>query len=146
LTFTVSVQLGLSFIVPFLNIPFPGSSQYGGTYGTTPAYGTTTTSLLGFNTGNIIIAVVIAIAAIIIIPFIVQLTTGVSTSPFGRSDNIQDILTNLAVRVDEALQQYNIDAPTCLQRAVCTYIKTSAKRMTDGTAGSTEKIIEGLAT
>ena len=61
-------------------------------------------------------------------------------------DNIQDMLTGLAARVDDALQQYNIDAPSCLQRTVCSYVKSSTKRMMDGTAGSTEKIVEGLAT
>jgi hypothetical protein len=81
--------LGISFIVPFLNIPFGGlgssSSYYGSNYATTPGYGTSTTSLLGLNSGSIIFAVVIGIAAIIIIPFLIYMTTGVSTSPFGRS-------------------------------------------------------------
>ena len=56
------------------------------------------------------------------------------------------MLSNLAVKVDDALQQYNIDAPSCFQRAVCTYVKTSSKRMMEGAGGSSEKIIEGLAT
>lgn len=56
------------------------------------------------------------------------------------------MLTNLAYKVDESLQQYSIDAPACLQRAICTQVKTSSKRMTDGTAGSIEKIVEGLTT
>ncbi len=62
-------------------------------------------------------------------------------------DDIQSILTNIAARIDNALQQqYNIDASSCLQRALCTQIAASTKRMSDGTAGSMEKIIDGLST
>lgn len=62
-----------------------------------------------------------------------------------QGDDIQSILTNLASRVDDALQnQYDIDAPSCLQRAVCSQITSSTKRMSEGTAGSFEKIIDGL--
>jgi hypothetical protein len=56
------------------------------------------------------------------------------------------MMTNLAYKVDDALQQYSIDAPACLQRAICTQVKSSYKRMTDGTAGSIEKIVDGLTT
>lgn len=56
------------------------------------------------------------------------------------------MLNGLIVKVDDALLQYDIDATACLQRAVCTYVKTSTKRMVDGSAGSVEKIIDGLAT
>ncbi|EFX67255.1 hypothetical protein DAPPUDRAFT_261922 [Daphnia pulex] len=156
-----NLQLGLSFIgkksnnvqpnlflVPFLNIPFGASSTssyYGSNYATTPSYGTST-SLLGVNSGSIIYAVIIGLAAIILIPLFIYSFTGVSTSPYGRSDDIQSILTNLASRVDDALQnQYDIDAPSCLQRALCSQITSSTKRMSEGTAGSFEKIIDGLA-
>jgi len=147
-----NLQLGLSFIVPFLNIPFSGLSglqslgNYPNTYGTTPAYGTSTSSLLGINSGGIILAVVIGLAAIVLIPLFIYSFTGLNTSPFGRSDNIQDMLSNLAGTVDDALQQYNIDAPSCLQRAICTQVKSSNKRMSDGNGGSFEKIIDGLTT
>jgi len=86
-----NLQLGLSFIVPFLNIPFSGLSglqslgNYPNTYGTTPAYGTSTSSLLGINSGGIILAVVIGLAAIVLIPLFIYSFTGLNTSPFGRS-------------------------------------------------------------
>jgi len=49
-------------------------------------------------------------------------------------------------RVNAALLEYDIDAPSCLQRAVCSQVKSARMRMADGTAGSLERIIEGLAT
>jgi len=110
------------------------------------SYGTSTSSLLGINSGTIIIAIVVGLAAVVLIPLFIYSFTGVNTSPYGRSDHLQDILTNLASRVDDALQQYNIDAPSCLQRAVCTQVKSSTKRMADGSVGSLEKIIDGLST
>ena len=149
------------------------SSYYGSNYATTPSYGTSS-SLLGVNSSSIIYAVIIGLAAIILIPLFIYSFTGVSTSPYGRSkdysyfkrminitelilfsnwfyvklqgDDIQSMLTNLASRIDDALKnQYNIDAPSCLQRAICTQITSSSNRMSEGTAGSVEKIIEGLA-
>jgi len=146
-----NLQLGLSFIVPFLNIPFGGGSSilYEGNnnFGTsTSPFGSGTSSLLGINSGTIIIAIVVGMAAIFLIPMFIYNFTGINTSPYGRSDQIQDMLTNLASRVDDALKQYNIDAPSCLQRAVCTQVKSSTKRMADGDGGSLEKIIDGLAT
>ncbi|XP_057368300.1 uncharacterized protein LOC130689309 [Daphnia carinata] len=143
-----NLQLGLSFIVPFLNIPFGASttsSYYGSNYATTPSYGTST-SLLGVNSSSIIYAVIIGFAAIILIPLFIYSFTGVSTSPYGRSDDIDSILTNIVSRIDDALQnQYNVDAPSCLQRALCTHIASSTRKMSEGTAGSVDKIIDGFA-
>ena len=86
------LQLGLSFIVPFLNIPFGGLAGSGGSLiygagdvGTTPAYGTTTSSALGIDSGTIIFAVIIGLAAIILIPLFIFSFTGLNTSPYGRS-------------------------------------------------------------
>ncbi|KAK4037769.1 uncharacterized protein LOC116935694 [Daphnia magna] len=143
-----NLQLGLSFIVPFLNIPFGASSTssyYGSNYATTPSYGTST-SLLGLNSGSIIYAVIIGLVAIVLIPLFIYSFTGVSTSPYGRSDDIDSILTNMVSRIDDALQnQYNVDASSCLQRALCTHIASSTRRMSEGTAGSIDNIIDGFA-
>ena len=65
---------------------------------------------------------------------------------YGIGDDIQSILANLAARIDVAVQQqFNVDASSCMQRAICTQITSSTKRMSEGTAGSMEKIIDGLA-
>lgn len=49
-------------------------------------------------------------------------------------------------RIDDALQnQYNVDASSCLQRALCTHIASSTRRMSEGTAGSIDNIIDGFA-
>ena len=83
-------QLGLSFIVPFLNIPFGGGSSilYEGNnnFGTsTSPFGSGTSSLLGINSGTIIIAIVVGMAAIFLIPMFIYNFTGINTSPYGRS-------------------------------------------------------------
>lgn len=83
-------QLGLSFIVPFLNIPIGGGSSilYEGNnnFGTsTSAFGTSTSSLLGINSGTIIIAIVVGMAAVFLIPLFIYSFTGINTSPYGRS-------------------------------------------------------------
>lgn len=93
------------FLVPFLNIPFGASSTssyYGSNYATTPSYGTST-SLLGVNSGSIIYAVIIGLAAIILIPLFIYSFTGVSTSPYGRSKrcnrfHMRTILISLSIQ------------------------------------------------
>lgn len=61
-------------------------------------------------------------------------------------DDVQGMVDNVMARVNAALLEYDIDAPSCLQRAVCSKVKSARMRMADGTAGSLERIIEGLAT
>ena len=78
----------MSFIVPFLSIPTGGAANiFGNNYGTSTygTAGTTSTSLFGINTSTIIVAVAIGIGAIILIPYLIYLTTGASTSAYGRS-------------------------------------------------------------
>ena len=106
------MQLGLSFIVPFLNIPFGGGSSsssffgssnnygsnYGSNYATTPGYGTSSTGV-GINSGSIIFAVILGLAAIILIPLFIYSFTGVSTSPFGRSKDNQSSIEKLIFKM-----------------------------------------------
>ena len=88
------IQIFVSILVPFLNIPIGGgtttspnyygtTSDTSGTYGT----GTGTTSLLGLNSNSVIFALIIGLGAVILIPLFIYSFTGVSTSPYGRSMN-----------------------------------------------------------
>jgi hypothetical protein len=54
---------------------------------------------------------------------------------------IMDILS----RIDETLAQYNIDSSSCMQRAVCSYMKLTSDKVTDGSASSLDELVDSAA-
>lgn len=47
--------------------------------------------------------------------------------------------------LNENLAKSNIDAASCIQRAVCWTVKTSTSKVQEGKGSSNDKIIDGLA-
>jgi hypothetical protein len=58
-----------------------------------------------------------------------------------KKTGIIDILS----RIDETLAQYNIDSSSCMQRAVCSYIKMSSEKVTDGSANNLDALVDSAA-
>jgi hypothetical protein len=54
---------------------------------------------------------------------------------------IMDVLS----RIDETLAQYNIDSSSCMQRVVCSYIKLTSEKVTDGSANSLDELVDSAA-
>lgn len=48
-------------------------------------------------------------------------------------------------RIDETLAQYNIDSSSCMQRAVCSYVKVASDKVTDGSANNLDALIDSAS-
>lgn len=51
----------------------------------------------------------------------------------------------MLTKLDEYLGKNNIDSAACMQRAVCSYVKSSQFHTTQGTADSMEQLIHTLS-
>jgi len=120
-TTSSDIQLGLTFTVPFLNIPLSSITDVlngvGDSFGNV---GNIFGDSNGLDTSNVVIIAVIALGAIFILPQILYWLTGVNLSAFnwGRSDD-PNYMVNLANRVDSALAEYDVDTRGCLAHVMC---------------------------
>lgn len=58
-----------------------------------------------------------------------------------KKTGIMDILS----RIDETLAQYNIDSSSCMQRAVCSYVKMASDKVTDGSASNLDALVDSAS-
>jgi hypothetical protein len=63
------------------------------------------------------------------------------TGENGKKTGVMDILS----RIDETLAQYNIDSSSCMQRAVCSYVKLASEKVTDGSANNVDALVESAS-
>ncbi|KAK8379800.1 hypothetical protein O3P69_019652 [Scylla paramamosain] len=120
-------QLGLSFTVPFLSIPVGSLLSFGNslTTSTTTALG----SLMDINWPSVLFICVAVLAAVLLLP----------------KDSYLDPVTSIVTQIEEALAQYDLDASSCVQRGVCTFMSSSGARVREGKADSTSLLAVGLA-
>ncbi|XP_042231548.1 uncharacterized protein LOC121872663 isoform X2 [Homarus americanus] len=159
---TQTLDLGLSFTVPFLSIPASSLMNIGQSLGATTS--TALNSLVNIN-WNSVLSIVLPIAlAVLILPQVATLftslisSTGTGTtsgtgygSSYGR--NIErgggvlpvEPFTSILNQLDDALAQYDLDSTSCMQRAVCTYVAESEQSVKEGDADSSEMIVSGFA-
>lgn len=53
--------------------------------------------------------------------------------------------TSLMEQLDEALAQYDLDATSCMQRTVCSYVSDAEDSVDRSDANPTQLIINGLS-
>ncbi|KAK9501005.1 hypothetical protein O3M35_002143 [Rhynocoris fuscipes] len=83
--------------------------------------------------GGIFLGTLIGLGAVLLIPKLSQLFTPHPTHYTGAyyrnlpdSQQFMDTITNAISRLDSALRNHHIDSLQCLERAACTYAKSSA--------------------
>ncbi|XP_040581605.1 uncharacterized protein Desi [Lepeophtheirus salmonis] len=109
-----SIQLGLTFTVPFLSFPLSaiGSIINGVTNGST--------DLFNFDTQSLMIGALIVAGSIFLLPQFIYWLTGVNLSAFtwGRNDDSSNI-SSLINTVDQALYRYDVDTRSCMAETLC---------------------------
>ncbi|XP_063853454.1 uncharacterized protein LOC135096122 [Scylla paramamosain] len=153
-----TLDLGLSFTVPFLSIPVGSLLSFGNslTTSTTTALG----SLMEINWPSVLFICVAVLAAVLLLPKIATVISalvsgGVVTgysgatsyegASYGRGVETVDPVTSIVTQIEEALAQYDLDASSCVQRGVCTFMSSSGARVREGKADSTSLLAVGLA-
>lgn len=53
-------------------------------------------------------------------------------------------VTDILARIDNSLEQQNIDSSTCMQRIVCSYVHDARRNINNGEANAVDEFIFGL--
>lgn len=54
-------------------------------------------------------------------------------------------MTNVLARIDNSLEQHNIDSSTCMQRIICTYVNDAQKNIKNGEANTIDQFVMELS-
>ncbi|KAK7027363.1 hypothetical protein SK128_009128 [Halocaridina rubra] len=153
-----TLDLGISFTVPFLSFPMTSLATIGQDLGESTA--TALNSLMAINWPSVILIGVAILGAALLLPqvgtWVMTLLNGNAgtssyTSSYGRVVDRADQLlpvapfTAILEQIDDALAQYDLDSTSCMQRAVCSYVSDSEDSVRDGDPDSAEMIVAGLA-
>lgn len=116
--------------------PNSGSGGVGGVYGTP----------LKLDLGGVVVGALVGIGALLILPKLLS----AFSSHTGGGYNYRNIdgdmgVTDMISKLDDFLGQNNIDSSACMQRAVCTFVRSSEFHMASGQADQMETLIHSLS-
>uniref|UniRef100_A0A1A9WV82 Protein anoxia up-regulated n=1 Tax=Glossina brevipalpis TaxID=37001 RepID=A0A1A9WV82_9MUSC len=96
--------------------------------------------------GGVVLGTLVGLGVIIIIPKLLNALHGGYTG-YGRSETDNDLssLSNLMTKIDDILGQNNIDSTTCMQRAICTYVRSTEYNMKTGASDQLDEFIHMLS-
>ncbi|XP_052126859.1 uncharacterized protein LOC113211917 isoform X2 [Frankliniella occidentalis] len=124
-----------------------------------PTYGTAAGpyGALRLDLGGVLLGALIGLGASLVLP---KLIHGLAAHPHDgykrkigprsdddvagevEGDGVMASLSHILSRVDSALAEQNIDSTACLQRAVCSYVQSSAARSASGEASGVESVVD----
>ncbi|KAM8703226.1 hypothetical protein ACLKA7_007931 [Drosophila subpalustris] len=96
--------------------------------------------------GGVVLGTLVGIGAIILIPKLLSAFHG-GYGGYGRSDDHNDLasISNMINKIDDVLGQNNIDSTSCMQRAVCGYVRSTENNMKSGISDQMDEFIHMLA-
>uniref|UniRef100_A0A1A9ZF73 Uncharacterized protein n=1 Tax=Glossina pallidipes TaxID=7398 RepID=A0A1A9ZF73_GLOPL len=96
--------------------------------------------------GGVVLGTLVGLGVIIIIPKLLSALHGGYTG-YGRSETDNDLssLSSLMTKIDDILGQNNIDSTTCMQRAICTYVRSTEYNMKTGASDQLDEFIHMLS-
>lgn len=112
------------------------------------ATGLSSYSPIKLDIGGIVVGTLVGLGAVIIIPKLISvLHGGYGTSGYGRSENGEDMLslTSLVNKMDDIMAQNNIDSTSCMQRAVCSYVRSTENNLRLGSQDQIDQFVHSLS-
>lgn len=98
--------------------------------------------------GGIVVGTLVGLGAVIIIPKLISvLHGGYATGGYGRSENGEDLstLSSFVNRMDDIMAQNNIDSTSCMQKAVCTYVRSTENSLQLGSQDQIDQFVHSLS-
>ncbi|XP_055589468.1 uncharacterized protein LOC129741723 [Uranotaenia lowii] len=114
-------------------------------YGGINGYGYSSSGIGGYSPlkidlGGVVLGTLVGIGALLILPKLVTAFGG-NYGHYRSVDSDMTGLTEMLNKVDDVLAQNNIDSAACMQKAICSYIRSSDYHMQVGTADQIEHMI-----
>ncbi|ALC46849.1 Desi [Drosophila busckii] len=96
--------------------------------------------------GGVVLGTLVGIGAIILIPKLLSAFHG-GYGGYGRSEDDNDLssLSSMINKIDDVLGQNNIDSTSCMQRAVCGYVRSTESNMKAGVSDQMDEFIHMLS-
>lgn len=143
-----------------LRFGIPVSTNYGNTANGVQ-YGTNgvgyVVSPMKIDIGGIALGALIGLGAILVVPKIAQAFAGGygyrskllwrewAGFPSITILGLENDMTNVLARIDNSLEQHNIDSSTCMQRIICTYVNDAQKNIKNGEANTIDQFVMELS-
>ncbi|GAB0097693.1 uncharacterized protein DMENIID0001_133590 [Sergentomyia squamirostris] len=94
--------------------------------------------------GGVFLGALVGIGAILILPKLVNAFSG-NYGNYRSVDGGDPGLSEMLAKLDTYLNQNNIDTASCMQRAVCSYVKSSEQNMRTGAPDQMDQIIHEIS-
>lgn len=119
-------------------------STYGNT-GVGVQYGTSNgvvISPMKIDIGGIALGALIGLGAVLIVPKLASVLSG----GYGYRSLENDVgsVTDVLARIDNSLQQHNIDSSTCVQKIICNYVIDAQNNIKNGEANTLDQLIHAF--
>lgn len=121
-------------------------------YGGVNGYGYSSSGLgsytpLKIDLGGVVLGTLVGIGALLLLPKLVNVIGGGygGSGHYRSADSDPTGISDLMNKVDDYLAQNNIDSGACMQKAVCSYLRSSDYHAQVGTADQVEHMILALS-
>nr|XP_036674668.1 uncharacterized protein LOC108010916 [Drosophila suzukii]XP_036674669.1 uncharacterized protein LOC108010916 [Drosophila suzukii] len=121
------------------------TTGYGSLNGYPGSTGLSAYNPIKLDLGGVVLGTLVGIGAIILIPKILSAFHG-GYGGYGRSED-SDLtpLSSMINKIDDVLGQNNIDSTSCMQRAVCGYVRSTEYNMKIGSSDQMDEFIHMLS-
>ncbi|EFA06329.1 uncharacterized protein Desi [Tribolium castaneum] len=119
-----------------------GSTGNGVQYGSNSGVGYVF-SPMKIDVGGIALGALIGLGAVLIVPKLAAVFAG--GHGYRSLENDMSAITDVLARIDNSLEQHNIDSSTCMQRVICTYVNEAQRNMMTGEANTLDQFIYAVA-
>ncbi|KAK9884142.1 hypothetical protein WA026_005093 [Henosepilachna vigintioctopunctata] len=90
--------------------------------------------------GGVALGALIGLGAILILPKLAQAFGGLHGGYRSIDDGVSTV-SDILSKLDNSLEQQNIDSSSCMQRFVCNYVNEARKNIENGEAGALDQMI-----
>ncbi|KAJ8935446.1 hypothetical protein NQ314_012866, partial [Rhamnusium bicolor] len=93
--------------------------------------------------GGVALGALIGLGAILIVPKLAHVLSG-GIGGYRSLENEMSSVTEILSRIDNSLEQNNIDSSSCIQRIICSYVNDAQTNIKNGEASSMDEFVFGL--
>ncbi|KAG5865711.1 hypothetical protein JTB14_007174 [Gonioctena quinquepunctata] len=100
-------------------------------------------SPMNFDIGGIALGALIGLGAVLILPKIAHIFSG--HGGYRSLENDMSSVNDLLARIDNSLEQNNIDSNSCIQRMICSYLNEARINVNNGESSGLDEFVYALS-
>ncbi|KAK4884480.1 hypothetical protein RN001_000751 [Aquatica leii] len=123
-------------------------SNYGntgsGVQGYTPG-GVSYSTPMKIDIGGVALGALIGLSAVLIAPKIFSVFHTLAPGYRSLDSTNSSVITDILARVDNSLEQHNIDSSSCMQRIICSYVNEAQKNINNGEQNTVDEMVYAIS-